>query len=48
MLKPYNPKLMEACAVSRAENNVKNDTELCLEPGLVALMGYPEREAPSR
>jgi len=32
MLKPYDPKLMEAYAVNRAVNNVKNDTELCLEP----------------
>jgi putative SOS response-associated peptidase YedK len=32
MLKPYDAKLMEAYAVNRAVNNVKNDTELCLEP----------------
>jgi putative SOS response-associated peptidase YedK len=32
MLKPYNPTLMQAYAVSRAVNSVKNDTEECIEP----------------
>jgi len=32
MLKPYDPSLMEAYAVSRAVNSVKNDTEECIEP----------------
>jgi putative SOS response-associated peptidase YedK len=32
MLKPYDPALMEAYAVSRAVNSVKNDTEECIEP----------------
>jgi putative SOS response-associated peptidase YedK len=32
MLKPYNAELMEAYAVSRAVNSVKNDTEECIEP----------------
>jgi putative SOS response-associated peptidase YedK len=32
MLKPYDPALMEAYAVSRAVNSVKNDTEQCIEP----------------
>ena len=32
MLKPYDPDLMEAYAVSRAVNSVKNDTEECTEP----------------
>lgn len=32
MLKPYDPKLMEAYAVSRAVNSVKNDSEKCIEP----------------
>jgi putative SOS response-associated peptidase YedK len=32
MLKPYDPSLMEACAVSRIVNSVKNDTEQCIEP----------------
>ena len=32
MLKPSNPALMEAYAVSRAVNSVKNDTEECIEP----------------
>jgi len=32
MLKPYDPALMEAYAVSRAVNNVKNDTDACIEP----------------
>ena len=32
MLKPYDPALMEAYAVNRAVNNVKNDTEECIEP----------------
>jgi putative SOS response-associated peptidase YedK len=32
MLKPYDPALMEAYAVSRAVNSFKNDTEECIEP----------------
>ena len=32
MLKPYDPSLMEAYAVSRAVNSVRNDTEECIEP----------------
>ena len=32
MLKPYDPALMEAYAVSRIVNSVKNDTEECIEP----------------
>jgi putative SOS response-associated peptidase YedK len=29
---PYDPALMEAYAVNRAVNSVKNDTEECIEP----------------
>lgn len=32
LLKPYDPALMEAYAVSRVVNSVKNDTEQCIEP----------------
>lgn len=32
LLKPYDASLMEAYAVSRAVNSVKNDTEKCIEP----------------
>ena len=32
MLKPYDPALMEAYAVNRGVNSVKNDTEECIEP----------------
>ena len=32
MLKPYDPALMEAYAVNRAVNSVKNDTEKSLNP----------------
>ncbi len=32
MFKPYDPALMEAYAVNRAVNSVKNDTEECIEP----------------
>jgi putative SOS response-associated peptidase YedK len=32
MLKPYDASLMEAYAVSRLVNSVKNDTEECIEP----------------
>jgi len=32
LLKPYDPALMEAYAVSRIVNSVKNDTEQCIEP----------------
>ncbi|MGA8691819.1 MAG: SOS response-associated peptidase family protein [Methyloceanibacter sp.] len=32
MLKPYDPTLMEAYAVSRVVNSAKNDTEECIEP----------------
>jgi putative SOS response-associated peptidase YedK len=32
MLKPYDPALMEAYAVSGIVNSVKNDTEECIEP----------------
>jgi putative SOS response-associated peptidase YedK len=32
MLKPYDPALMEAYAVSRAVNSVKNDTKECVLP----------------
>jgi putative SOS response-associated peptidase YedK len=30
--KPYDAALMEAYTVNRAVNNVKNDTEECIEP----------------
>ena len=44
MLKPYDPALMEAYAVNRAVNSVKNDTEECIEP--VAKKGVgPEAHA---
>lgn len=33
MLRPYDVDLMEAYAVSRAVNSVKNDTVGCIEPG---------------
>ena len=33
MLRPYDADLMEAYAVSRAVNSVKNDTVGCIEPG---------------
>jgi len=32
LLRPYNADLMEAYAVSRVVNSVKNDTEECIEP----------------
>ena len=32
MLRPYDADLMEAYAVSRAVNSVRNDTEECIEP----------------
>jgi putative SOS response-associated peptidase YedK len=32
LLKPYNPALMEAYAVNRIVNSVKNDTDECIEP----------------
>ena len=32
LLKPYDPALMEAYAVSPIVNSVKNDTEQCIEP----------------
>lgn len=32
MLRPYDSRLMEAYAVNRAVNSVKNDSEICLEP----------------
>lgn len=32
MLKPYDPALMEAYAVSRAVNSVKNDRHECILP----------------
>jgi len=32
MLRPYDAALMEAYAVSRAVNSVKNDTEECIKP----------------
>jgi putative SOS response-associated peptidase YedK len=32
LLNPYNADLMEAYAVSRVVNSVKNDTEECIEP----------------
>jgi putative SOS response-associated peptidase YedK len=32
LLRPYDESLMEAYAVSRKVNNVKNDTEECIEP----------------
>lgn len=32
MLRPYDPELMKAYAVSRAVNSVKNDTEECIQP----------------
>ena len=52
LLRPYDESLMEAYAVSRKVNSVKNDTEECIEPiddrpG----MSYPTQdplEVPSR
>src|SRR6476619_66773 len=32
LLRPYDADLMEAYAVSRVVNSVKNDTEECLDP----------------
>ncbi|MEX2165910.1 MAG: SOS response-associated peptidase [Methyloceanibacter sp.] len=32
LLKPYDAKLMQAYAVSRAVNSVKNDTPACIDP----------------
>jgi putative SOS response-associated peptidase YedK len=32
LLRPYDQSLMEAYAVSRKVNGVKNDTEECIEP----------------
>ena len=32
LLKPYDPDLMKAYAVSRTVNNVRNDTEECIAP----------------
>jgi putative SOS response-associated peptidase YedK len=32
LLSPYDPALMDAYAVSRVVNSVKNDTEECIEP----------------
>jgi putative SOS response-associated peptidase YedK len=32
LLRPYDESLMEAYAVSRQVNSVKNDTEECIEP----------------
>jgi putative SOS response-associated peptidase YedK len=32
LLRPYDAKLMEAYAVNRAVNRVKNDNEQCIEP----------------
>jgi putative SOS response-associated peptidase YedK len=32
LLRPYDQSLMEAYAVSRKVNSVKNDTEECIEP----------------
>jgi putative SOS response-associated peptidase YedK len=32
LLKPYDPDLMKAYAVSRVVNSVKNDTEECIQP----------------
>ena len=32
LLRPYDADLMEAYAVSRVVNSVKNDTEECIEP----------------
>jgi putative SOS response-associated peptidase YedK len=32
LLRPYDPALMQAYAVHRAVNNVKNDDETCIEP----------------
>jgi putative SOS response-associated peptidase YedK len=32
MLKPSDPALIEAYAVSRLVNSAKNDTEECIEP----------------
>ena len=37
MLRPYDANLMEAYAVSRAVNSVKNDSEECIEPGNEAI-----------
>ncbi len=32
MLKPYDPEVMKAYEVSRVVNNVRNDTQKCIEP----------------
>jgi putative SOS response-associated peptidase YedK len=32
LLRPYDPALMQAYAVNRVVNNVKNDDETCIEP----------------
>jgi putative SOS response-associated peptidase YedK len=32
LLRPYDESLMEAYAISRKVNSVKNDTEECIEP----------------
>jgi putative SOS response-associated peptidase YedK len=32
LLRPYDENLMEAYAVSRKVNSVKNDSEECIEP----------------
>jgi putative SOS response-associated peptidase YedK len=42
LLKPYDSQLMEAYTVSRAANNVQNDTPECIAP-----MGEPPLEEPS-
>ena len=38
LLRPYDAKLMEAYAVNRAVNSVKNDNESCIES-----IGVPAR-----
>jgi putative SOS response-associated peptidase YedK len=32
LLRPYDARLMEAYAVNRAVNSVKNDSDQCIEP----------------
>ena len=44
LLRPYDESLMEAYAVSRAVNSVKNDTEECIEPLVSRLNLTSERD----
>ena len=44
LLKPFDAKLMEAYAVNRAVNSVKNDAPVCVEP---VSDGQPSCSVPS-